>query len=146
MSQAVWRLAARWKTTPPRDDRGLPKWEARREARLSPASFASGGPELPGARRACLRTGEASREKTLARTGTEPRGSGMRVVLGRAPKGTARADHRGREATKHECSSWLRFRSADVDRTHRRSRRPRGAFGRTKDTRDLARRKHTPSA
>jgi len=45
------------------------------------------------------------------------------------------------ETAKHECSSWKRFRSANVDRTHRRSRRPRELPSDPADTRDLARRK-----
>jgi len=43
----------------------LPKWESRRETRFSPASFASGGPELPGDFPARLRTGGEGRERRL---------------------------------------------------------------------------------
>jgi len=40
-----------------------PKWEARREARFSPVSSASGGPEPPGARFARLRTGGTAHQR-----------------------------------------------------------------------------------
>jgi hypothetical protein len=46
----------------------LPKWEPRRESRLSPASFASGGPELPGVSLRALRDARGgARKKTLYR-------------------------------------------------------------------------------
>jgi len=102
-----------------------PKWEARREARFSPVSSASGGPSLPvPAPRVFGRAGERAK-KTLARMSTEPRGSGTRAVLGQAPKGPAREiDRRAGKRREARVLEWERFRSAEVDRSHRRSRRP----------------------
>jgi hypothetical protein len=82
-------------------------------------------------------------KKTFVWMGTEPQGSGTRARLGRAPKGLARANNSLRwEATRARVLEWKRFRSAEVDRTHRRSRRPRSATKRTTETRGLARRSH----
>jgi hypothetical protein len=103
-----------------------PKWESRREARFSPVSSASGGPSLPvPVPRVFGRAGERAK-KTLARMSTEPRGSGTRAVLGQAPKGPAREiDRCAGKRREARVLEWERFRSAEVDRSHRRSRRPR---------------------
>jgi hypothetical protein len=86
-----------------------PKRESRREARFSPASFASGGPELPGARHARLRTGGAAREKRRSRGRARSLAApGRERAFARSPKGIARWPLR-RETAKHECSSWDGF-------------------------------------
>jgi len=65
-SEANGSRHTRRKKTPPRELLvRSPKWEARREARFSPVSSASGGPEPPGACLARLRTGEAVREEDV---------------------------------------------------------------------------------
>jgi hypothetical protein len=93
------------KRRPARRYRAL-KWEARREARFSPVSSASGGPSLQvPAPRVFGRAGEHAK-KTLAWASTEPQGSGTRAVLGRAPKGLARDSIAALGSDeKHECSS-----------------------------------------
>jgi len=64
-------------------------------------------------------------KKTFAWSGTEPRGSGTRATLERAPKGLARDSVAAPGNDGARVLEWERFRSAEVDRTHRRSRRPR---------------------
>jgi len=87
-----------------------PKWEARREARFSPVSFASGGPEPPGAFSARLRTRGEAREEDVRvdehgaarfRDESDPRTNAERH---RAGTRSLRW-----EATEHECSSWNGF-------------------------------------
>jgi hypothetical protein len=64
----------------------------------------------------------------------------MGATLERAPKGIARARSLRWEAAKHECSSWNGFGvQKSIDRIADRD--ARGRYQRTKDTRDLARRK-----
>jgi len=64
-------------------------------------------------------------KKTFARMGTEPQGSGTRATLGRAPKGLARVPVAALGSDGARVLELERFRSAEVDRTHRRSRRQR---------------------
>jgi len=113
-----------------------PKWEARREARFSPASFSSGGPELPdGGSHVFGRVAQRAKE-TFARTSTEPRGSGTRVALERRRKvsqGSHRAGKRRRTSARVGTVSECRSRSdASPVAT------PAGATKRTSDTRGLA--------
>jgi len=115
---------ARGKKTPSRTIDRAPKWEARREARFSPVSSASGGPEPPGACCARLRTGEAAREEDVRadehgaarlRDESDPR---------TLPQGIARDSVAALGSGGARVLELERFRSAEVDRTHRRSRRP----------------------
>jgi hypothetical protein len=101
---------ARGKKTPSRTIDRAPKWETRREARFSPVSLASGGPEPPGACSARLRTGEAAREEDVRadehgaarlRNESDPRASAERHRTGKRSL-------RWEEA-EHECSSWNGF-------------------------------------
>jgi len=87
-----------------------PKWETRREARFSPVSFASGGPEPPGARFVSPRTHGAAREEDVRvdehgaarfRDESDPRAGAER------PRASTRSLRW--EATEHECSSWNGF-------------------------------------
>jgi len=71
----------------------VPKWELRRETRLSPASFASGGPEPPGALFPRLRTGGESREDYTSRERARAARLGTRASPVRAPKGLTRDEH-----------------------------------------------------
>jgi len=87
-----------------------PKWETRREARFSPVSFASGGPEPPFARFVSPRTHGAACEEDVRvdehgaarlRDESDPRAGAERH---RASTRSLRW-----EATEHECSSWNGF-------------------------------------
>jgi hypothetical protein len=136
---------ARRKKTPSRASSGrAPKWETRREARFPPASFRIGGPELPGASlgRPRANKGDGGRDATVNGHGAERlRDEGD----GRArSKGIAGPNRRAGNRREHECSSGKRFRSAEVDRTHR-GRDARGSLPRRpSDTRGLARTNHGP--
>jgi hypothetical protein len=113
----------RRKTTPSSEIGRAPKWEARREARFPPASFASDGPEPEDACFARLRAGGAAREWTLAWSSTEPKGSGTRATLARRRKASPeKAAALGSDDVR--VLEWERFQGAEVDRTHLRSRRP----------------------
>jgi len=103
-----------------------PKWESRREARFSPASFASDGPEPTGACPARLRTSGGAREKRRSRERAR-----SRKVPGREWPRVARNERSASHGTVTALGNGgarvlelERFRSAEVDRTHRRSRRP----------------------
>jgi len=89
-------IRSRGKTTPSDAIDRAPKWEARREARLPPVSFASEGPEPEGACPARLRTGGAAREEDV------------RVVEHGAARLREESDPSRSlrwESTKYECSS-----------------------------------------
>jgi len=117
---------ARRKTTPPSKHRPAAEVGVPRVKRgLSPASFVSGGPELPDARGARLRTSDALRggddreyEHGAARLRNvdDPRYSAERLLA-------RRVIALGRDEVR--VLDLERFRSANVDRTHHRSRRPR---------------------
>lgn len=129
----------RRKTTPSSQIARAPKWEARREARFPPASFASDGPEPEDACVARLRSGGAAREWTSAWSSTEPKGSGTRATLVQRRKASPElaAALGGDEVRvlEWETVSGCRSRSdASLVAT------PVGANCVTTDTRDLARR------
>lgn len=81
------------------------------------------------------RTGEhGTRRETFAGTSTEPQGFGTRMVLVRCRKASCgSAIALGSDEVR--VLELERFRSANVDRTHRRARRPRDATKRTPRTR-----------
>jgi len=117
-----------------------PKWGPRREARFSPASFASGGPELPGARFTCLWTGGAARERDVRVDGhgaarlwdeSNPRAIRRKASHGLGCCAGKRRSTSARVGTVSECRS--RSDASPVAT-------PAGATKRISDTRDLARR------
>jgi len=119
-----------------------PKWESRREARFSPASFVSEGPEPTGACLASLRTGEVARDRDVRvnEHGVERlrNESGPRMV--RDERSVSDGD--GRCAGKRRSTS---ARVGTVSECRSRSdaspvATPMGATKRITDTRDLARR------
>jgi len=114
----------RRKTTPSSEIGRAPKWEARREARFPPASFASDGPEPEDACFAPFSDGREQHAKlTSAWSSTEPKGSGTRATLAQRRKASLElaAALGGDEVRVLE---WERFQGAEVDRTSLRSRRP----------------------
>jgi len=132
----------RGKRTPSDASDRAPKWEARREARFSPVSFASGGPEPPFACFSRLRTGEAAREEDVRVVGhgaarlrdeSNPRAGAERPRAGQRCCAGKRRSTSARVGTVSECRS--RSDAPPVAT-------PAGATKRTTDTRDLARRNH----
>jgi len=130
---------ARGKKTPPHAIDRAPKWEARREARFSPVSFASGGPEPPGACSARLRTGGGAREEDVRedehgaarfRDESGPQVNAERLCKGIGHCAGKRRSTSARVGTVSECRS--RSDASPVAT-------PVGATKRTSDTRDLAR-------
>jgi len=102
----------------------LPKWESRRETRLSPASFASGGPSCPVPSSRVFGRAERRAEEDNSRERASSREARKRE---RAPQERREASRgfKARCAGKRRSTSARvgMFRSAEVDRTHRRSRR-----------------------
>jgi hypothetical protein len=137
---------ARRKKTPSRTIDRAPKWETRREARFSPVSFASGGPEPPGACSARLRTGGGAREEDVRedehgaarlRDESDPRAIAERHRTGFGHCAGKRRSTSARVGTVSECRN--RSDASPVAT-------PVGATKRTSDTRDLARRnRHHPT-
>jgi len=107
---------ARGKKTPSDASGRAPKWEARREARFSPVSFAAGGPEPPVV---CSRASSDGREqhakKTFAWSGTEPRGSGTRATVAQRRKASREQTGKRESVSRgRRCAGKRRSTSARV--------------------------------
>jgi hypothetical protein len=140
-------LHARRKKTPSRCRRCGRRSGKRAVKRDSPQSRLRIG--RPRADRCLLRASSGVRRRGWKRRHSgrarsrEVSGRGRR--LGEVRKVFAWPHRRAGKRREHECSSGKRFRSAEVDWTHRRSRRPGALTGRTSDTRGLARTNHRPA-
>jgi len=102
-----------------------PKWEPRREARFSPASFASGGPSLP---MPYFRESSGERMQRAEKTFRVNEHGAAKLRYEGGPRAIAERHRAGLVAALGNGGARVlelkRFRSAEVDRTHRRSRRP----------------------